>query len=287
MMATAAGSATPRQTWLRAEVADRSRLFFGLFLIATLNAFVGPAVREVEAVGAAAAAANLFGISAILWVALAAGLKILADDPVLRPLRRGDGLVAALVLAAALLPAAPASSAALTGAALWAIVTGGWGAPLRRAGIVFLTVTGALLWGRLILAIFSRPLLDIDAWFVAALLDAGHSGNMIWSAETGTRLIVAPGCSSMQGMSLALVFWATVNQYFEVRFGWRATGYCLAAIGATVAVNVLRIGAMLRWPEHLNAIHYGWGFQLSMWIALILVVAICLHGARREIFGRR
>ena len=108
---------------------------------------------------------------------------------------------------------------------------------------------------------------------------------MIWSADGATRLVVAPGCSSMQGMSLALVFWATVNQSYRVPFGWKAAGYCLAALAATVAINVLRIGAMLRWPEHLQEIHHGWGYHLSMWTTLILVVAICLYGARREIFG--
>ena len=276
--------AEPRALAVRAA-ATRAQLFFSLFLLATLNGFVGVAVRAVEQSGLAQSAANLFEISAILWVALAAGLAILWSDRNETPLRRGDPAVAAVLFAAALFPAPTASSVGLAFAAGWAIFTSPPGSPLRRAGIIFLAITGALVWGRLTLALFSRPLLDIDAWFVSQLLGSGHSGNMIWS--DGIRLLVAPGCSSMQGMSLAVVFWATMNQFYEVRFDWRAVLTCLAALAATIAVNVLRIGAMLNWPQHLDEIHHGWGAQVAKWTTLILVVGICLFGARREIFDAR
>ncbi|HEV7660428.1 MAG TPA: hypothetical protein VGO55_11335 [Allosphingosinicella sp.] len=271
----------------RALAVTRAQLFYGLFLIATLNGFVGMAVRAIEGFGWAAAAFDLFGISAILWVALAAGLKILHEDDGAEPLRRGDVPIAALLLLAALLPIAPASAVALTVAAFWAAFTAATGSPLRRAAIVFLAITGAVLWGRLLLAGLSRPLLDIDAIFVAGTLGAEHQGNMIWSANGANRIIVAPGCSSMQGMSLAIVFWATVNQLFRVPFGWKALCFCLAALAATIAINVLRIGAMLHWPEHQAAIHHGWGMHIAMWTSLAAVVAICLFGARREVFGAR
>jgi len=269
----------------RSPAVTRAQLFYGLFLIATLNGFVGMAARSVEGAGWAAAAFDLFGISAILWAALAAGLKILGEDDGTEPLRNGDVAIAILLLLAALLPVAPASAVALTAASLWAALTAAPGSPLRRAAIVFLAMTGAILWGRLLLAGLSRPLLDIDAIFVAGTLGVEHQGNMIWSAGGASRLIVAPGCSSMQGMSLAIVFWASVNQLFRVPFGWKAVCYCLAALAATVAINVLRIGAMLHWPEHQPAIHHGWGMHVAMWTTLAAVVAICLFGARREVFG--
>lgn len=276
-----AGTAT------RVLAITRAQLFYGLFLVATLNGFVGMAVRAIEGVGWAEAAYGLFGISAILWVALAAGLAILAEDDGNAPPRRADLVLAAAVLLAALLPIPPASTVALTAAAAWAALTAAPRSPLRRAAIVFFAMTGAILWGRLLLAAFSRLLLDLDAVFVATSLGVAHQGNMLWSADGATRIIVAPGCSSMQGISLAIVFWATLNQYFRVPFGWRALGYCLAAVAATVAVNVLRIGAMLRFPAQLEAIHTGWGSHVAMWTTLVLVVAICLFGARREVFGPR
>ncbi|MEA3040913.1 MAG: hypothetical protein QOC65_402 [Sphingomonadales bacterium] len=269
----------------RAPIAlSRDGLLAALFLIASLNAFSALIAGSVASEGWALAAANLFGISAVIWAALAAGLKILAEERLPQPLRRGDICIAVLVAMAALLPVATASILALTLLAGYAIRTGPRGSPLRRAGLVFLAMSGALLWGRLTLAIFSRPLLDLDALFVSRLIGAEQQGNMLVSGAT--RLIVAPGCSSMQGLSLALLFCVTFSQLFEIRFDRRAASWFAAALAATVAINVLRIGAMLRFPEHLPAIHDGWGYQLSMWATLAAVAAICVFGARRELFGR-
>lgn len=277
-VAAAGSGAVPTRAFGRAE------LFLALFLIATLNAFAEPALRQIEAAGPVRAALDLFGISAILWVALAAGLRILADDSGGAPWRRGDGPVGAMVLAAAAIPVPVASGLALTLAALWAIATTGPATPLRRSAIIFLAVTGTLVWGRLLLALFGRPLLDLDALFVSALLGAERAGNMIWSQEAAMRVIVAPGCSSLQGISLAVVFWATVNQTFAVPFDRRAIGYGLAALAATILVNVVRIAGLLHYPEHFASIHAGRVASLLMWLTLLLVAGICLFGARREIF---
>ncbi|HYJ31543.1 MAG TPA: hypothetical protein VEW25_14525 [Allosphingosinicella sp.] len=263
---------------------SRGRLLAGLFLIASLNAYSALVAGSVARDGWALAAANLFGISAVIWAALAAGLKILAAKSVPEPLRRGDLGIAAVVAMAALLPLATASMLALTLLAGHAILTGPRGSPVRRAGLIFLAMSGALLWGRLALAVFSRPLLDLDALFVSRLIGAEQQGNMLISGST--RLIVAPGCSSMQGLSLALLFCVTFSQLFEVRFDRRAASWFAAALAATVAINVVRIGAMLRFPDHLPAIHDGWGYQIAMWATLAAVAAICVFGARRELFLR-
>ena len=265
----------------------RGQLFFGIFLVTTLNGFVGHGLRAIEERGVAGAAFALFGVSAILWVALAAGLAVLAEGRDREQLRPGDLGVALVAGAAALLPSPTASSLALSLVAIWAIASSGPGSTVRRAGIIFLAMSGALLWGRLLLAMFSRPLLSLDAIFVSTLLGAESRGNSIWIGDMWSGVVVAPGCSSMQGMSLALVFWATVNQFFKVPFGWKGAITCAAALAATVAVNVLRIGAMLVWPEHMPTIHHGWGYELSMWTTLVLVAIVCLLGARREVFVRR
>jgi exosortase/archaeosortase family protein len=265
---------------------SRSNLFFWLVLTATLNAFAGVALRIVPEHGIAFALFELFGISAILWAALAAALALLhadeSDDPPTRP----DLLVAALVVIGALLPVAPASSAALTLLAGWMIIRSPGASAGRRAGIVALSLTASLLWGRVFLALFSRPLLDIDTWLAGRLVGVRAVGNTLVFIDGSGGIAVAPGCSSWQGMSLALVFWVTVNQWFGVRFGWKPLGWCLLALGATVLVNVVRIGAMVHFPAHLDAIHHGYGWYLAMWTSLLLVCAICLFGARREIFVR-
>lgn len=282
--AAAAPEPAARKTPPAPAALSRGRLLAALFLIASLNAFSALAAASVAGDGWVLAAANLFGISAVIWAALAAGLKILAEERIPEPPRRGDLYIGAAVAMAALLPVATASMLALTLLAGYAVFTAPGGAPLRRAGLVFLAMSGALIWGRLTLAVFSRPLLDLDALFVSRLIGAEQQGNMLISGST--RLIVAPGCSSMQGLSLALLFCVTFSQLFEIRFDRRAASWFAAALAATIAINVLRIGAMLRFPDHLPAIHDGWGYQLSMWATLAVVAAICVFGARRELFRR-
>lgn len=264
----------------------RGPLLSWLALIAALNGFAGVAIATVGEHGLSYALFELFGISAISWIALAAATALLrADDG--EAVRRGDWLAALLVGLVAILPVATASAIALTALSLWMIATAAPGAAIRRAGIISLALTGTLIWGRLFLALFSHPLLDIDAWFVAQVFGVDQASNTLaFVGGDGGGIAVAPGCSSWQGMSIAFLFWVTVNQWFRVPLSWRSIGWCLAALAATVAINVVRIGAMVRFPEHLAEIHHGWGWHLSMWSTLLAVVLLTLYGARREAFPR-
>jgi exosortase/archaeosortase family protein len=276
-MATALAPLAPRTL-------TRSALFSWLVPIATLNAFAGVALRAVPERGLAYALFELFGISAILWTALAAAVVLLRDDEPATPIALPDRLVAAAVVVAALLPFAPASAAALTLLAAWMIIRSPAGSQARRAGAIAFAIAVSLLWGRVFLAMFSRPLLGIDSWLVGHLVGVRAVGNTLAFPDGSGGIVVAPGCSSWQGMSLALVFWVTVNQWFRVPFGWKPLGWCLLALAATIAVNIVRIGAMVHFPAQLNEIHHGYGWHLAMWSSLILVCATCLYGARREIF---
>jgi exosortase/archaeosortase family protein len=253
---------------------------------ASLNAFAGLGIRTWTERGPAYAIFALLGVSAIVWIAVAAALALLAtaegdrEEP-----GTADWVVAATVGLLSVLPVGTLSAAALTVLALYMIATSARGSSASRAGIICLAVTGTLLWGRVLLAFFSRPLLDADAWLVGSLFGSHQTGNLISFTDGTGRVIVAPGCSSWQGMSLAILFWATVNQWYRVRFGGRAVATCLLALAATVIINVLRIGAMVEFPRHLAEIHHGWGWHLSVWASLIAVGTVCFLGARREILG--
>ena len=72
---------------------SRERRFAFAYLLLTLNAltvFAGVAVLEH---GWLAAALNLFDVSAIVWLALAAGIALLWHADPASPPRRGDRLV--------------------------------------------------------------------------------------------------------------------------------------------------------------------------------------------------
>jgi exosortase/archaeosortase family protein len=264
----------------------RPVLFFWLFLTAAANKMLALVEASITDQGWVSSAFNLFGISAILWLALMAGLSILRSAPP-EPVRRIDVPVAALTICAAILPIYSASGIDLTLAASYAIGTSRPRSELRRAAIIFIAMTSTLMWGPLILGFFNGPILGVDAWLVSHFIGAPQAGNQIQFIGRPEAFVIAPGCSSFHGMSLALVFWATVNQWFRVRLAWQSFGWVAAALAATVAVNVMRIGAIARFPDHFDAIHTGWGAQLAAWTTLFLVVAICLYGARRDVFADR
>jgi exosortase/archaeosortase family protein len=264
----------------------RGALFFWLFLIAAGNGLAGFAVQWTLGHGLARSLADLFGISAVVWVAAFAALAILRSSETAEAPLRADWPVAAVVAAAALVPAGPASAVALTLLSGYAIATSNAGEPLRRAAIIFLSITGTLIWGRLLLALLSKSLLSADTFLVASLFGTEQTGNLIGYAGGGGALTVAPGCSSLQGMSVAFVFWALVNQWFQVRFTKAALGWLGAALAATVAINVVRIGSMVMFPEHIEALHHGIGWHVFAWATLAAVAAICLYGARHAVFAR-
>jgi exosortase/archaeosortase family protein len=268
------------------ERLTRSRLFFWLFLLATANALTGFALQFFHEHDFASSLGNLFGISAVVWVAAVAGIALLAEPSAPAPVERLDWAIAAMTAVAVLVPLGPASSVALTLLSLYAILTSAPGSTLRRAAIIFLAITGMLIWGRLALALFSGPLLDADSFLVASLFGMGRVSNFISFADGSGQFAVAPGCSSLQGMSVAIVMWALVNQWFEVPFSRSALIALLAALAVTIAINVLRIGAIGLFPAHFDQIHTGIGWHVFSWLTLISVAGICLYGARREIFQR-
>ena len=285
-MAMASGTLAVVDTVSPSAQIDRTRLYFWMFLLVSLNSLAGLALGVVARFGWTGGALRLFGISAILWVALAAGLALLRNSDERVPPRRLDWAATAIAIAAALVPVASASSVAVTILALCAILTGTPGSPLRRAGIIFLAFSGATLWGRLLVAFGGPPLLEADAFLVGLLAGVEQIGNVVSFADKSGAMAVAAGCSSFQGISLAIVFWATVNQWYGEPTTPRALGWCGAAVAATIALNVLRIGAMAHFPKHLDSIHVGFGGQLFAWATLLLVTAICLYGARHAVFPR-
>ena len=263
----------------------RERLFFWVFLTIAANSLSGLAIRLSLDHGPTQALAQLFGFSAIIWVALAAAFAILREGGV-QEASRTDWSVALFAFGVSLLPAANASAVAMSVVALYAIRSGGACSPLRRAGIIFLSISASLIWGRLLLAIFSRSLLFVDAFFVTTFTGASQIGNRIAFVGAPGGFVVAPGCSSLQGMSLAIVFWATVNQYYRVPTSLQSLKYCGLALLAAFVINILRLGSLAHFPAHFDAIHTGWGWHLASWITLLAIVACVMFGARRDVFSR-
>jgi hypothetical protein len=263
---------------------DRPLLFFWLFLLAAGNKLIGIALAAIAQNGLADAAFDLFGISLILWVALGTGLRLVREaDP--EPVRTADLAVAAAVFAAAALPVPGLSAVALTIVAAYVIATSEAESNLRRGALIFLATTSTLIWGPTMLEVFSGPLLGADAYFVGQLAGVARTGNQVSFIDGSGAYVIVPGCSSFHSMSLALIFWTTINQWFRVPFSPISFGWAIAAMVATIAVNAGRLAALAWFPAYFDFIHAGWGGVMLSWTTLLLVAGICLYGARREVFA--
>ena len=264
---------------------NRPVLFFWLFLLAAGNKLIGVAITTVAQNGLARAAFDLFGISLILWVAVAAGLALVRRAAV-EPIRPRDLPIATVVVAAAILPVPGLSAVVLTLLAAYTTVTSKADSELRRGALVFLSTTSSMIWGATFLEMFSGPLLGADAYIVGQIAGAAQTGNQLSFVDGSGTFVIVPGCSSFHSMSLALIFWVTVNQWFRVPFDRKAVLWGLAAIAATMAVNAARLTLIAWFPAHFELIHSGWGVPVIGWTTLFLIVTIVLYGARREVFAK-
>lgn len=202
------------------------------------------------------------------------------------PLTRTDSIVAACALGAFALPLGSASWVALTGLALYLLrdavaLRGCSPSPVHRGAWVLLAITGAMFWGRLLLSSASGPILGADALLVGRLAGTETVGNTVRFADGAGYVWIAPGCSSLANISLAILCWVLFAQ--SRGFGWSlgGVGWCLLACLCVVAINVARIGLMVLYREHFDLIHGPTGATVASWLSVAAVLGVCLYGTRR------
>lgn len=265
---------------------SRCELYFWLFLVSLANGLFPIISKEValasEPGALLASATNLFGISAVVIAAMAVALHMLATGPSSRSMSKADHRVAVVALMAALLPQGWLSWVAISLVSLHLIRSSGAASSERRAAIILLAVAGSLFWGRLLLNLLSPQILKIDAAFVAQLTGVQQFGNILPAVDGSKSFIVANGCSSLHGMSVAIVLWATMGQLMRVRLSAAYIAFGIAAAMVTLALNVARISAIVMRPDYYHFLHEGPGATVFSWIGLIVVAVICFLGARND-----
>lgn len=256
---------------------SRERRFAFVYLLLILNALTTFAAAAVVLRGWTTALFALFDVSAIVWLAIAALLALLWQAPEQGAAKRGDGAVLTLAVLAALLPVPAASSAALTMVAVWGWYSAPAGSTLRRASAVAFALTATLLWGRIALSWGAGLFLTADARFVALIADTRNAGNIVFFPD-GTQFVIAQGCSSLHGLSLAVVLWATVVQYFNLRIDRRIWLTLLFAALGSILVNGIRLAVIARNPHDFDYWHIGDGGAMFGWLALAVMVAVVYKG---------
>jgi exosortase/archaeosortase family protein len=258
---------------------ERARLFAGLALIGFVN---GISHRVVEALreDPGRALLHAFDIGAVVWIALLASLYLFVRQQGQAASRR-DMLAAGLAFAAFLAPAPPVSWLGLSGLSVYIAVTSPLGSASRRSAWILLALTVPMFWSRILFLLMSDAILRFDAVLVGLILGTGRSGNAIAFADGWGYFWIAPQCSSLANISLALLCWVVVTQ--ALRRPNAALRYCLLAVVSVIVINVMRLA--LTGISHTNyeLLHGAAGNLILGWFTFAVTLAICLYGATREV----
>jgi hypothetical protein len=260
----------------------RNEFFAGLYILGCANGLGGNIIR---ALSGGDWTGGIGEISAIVWFACFAGISLLLRDKK-EEVTSADLAVGLVFLAFIAVPVNEVNWAAVTGLSLY-ILLFAKGEPSRRQGaLVLLALTAPMLWTRLLFAFFAKPILLIDATFVAWMLGTHWTGNIVGFADGSGELVILPACSSLANVSLAFLCWVSVTQWLGHQWSRQDILWCGLACVSVVAINTVRIAIMGLSHWHYVTFHYGWGAMVANAIILILIVGFTLLGVRRELFSR-
>ena len=261
---------------------DRNRLFAGLLIIGFLNGAVGRVAEGLRRGDLAEMIMNTFEISAIVWVAVIVAVVFLLRSGKLAA-TQADWLVATAATAGFLIPIAPLSWIALSGLAVYTLRTSPTGSFARRGGWILLALTVPMFWSRALFALFSDLILRFDAALVGWVLGTERIGNTIGFSDGTGYLWIAPGCSSLTNVSLAILCWVVFTQMFSRERSFHQVWWCLLACTAVVTINVARLSLIGIYPEHQGILHGMLGATVAGWVTLVAIVGICALGVRRDL----
>lgn len=264
---------------------SRNELFGGLVLLGFANGLSGRVISSAVEHGTATALLSTFDTSVIVWTACAISVVFLLRGPA-QPVKTVDRVVAAGFVAAILMPAAPLSWLALTGLAIHLMRSSPRSSFPHRGACILLAITVPMFWGRLLFAVLSDPILQGDAALVGWLVGTPRLGNAIQLADGSGYLWIAPACSSLANISLAILCWVTVAQGLNHPGSVWDVGWVVIACAAVVAINVTRISLIGLHPEHHELIHGPIGSAVASWTILGATLGVCLLGVRRDLPAR-
>jgi hypothetical protein len=260
---------------------DRNHLFAALVAIGFANGIVIRLAEGFRNEELAKLVLNTFDISAIVWIALIVGIAF-----VLRPPRRAatsaDQFVAAATASAFLIPISPLSWAAVSGLAIYTALTSPEGSFARRGGWILFAMTVPMLWSRMAFQLLSDSILAFDATLVGWIVNTERVGNAIASADGSGYVWVAPGCSSITNVSLAILCWVLFTQVFYRQRSVGKNWWCVLACSVVVAINVSRLSLIVIDEEYHGFI----GETVANWVTLVAIMGICAVGVRDAIPAR-
>jgi hypothetical protein len=256
---------------------SRAGLFACAGVLAALNAQASQIIDVLKYSSWTDALGGLAGISAVIWIAMFAVLKLGLEGDSRRSSRR-DVAVFGAVVALSVLPISIAAKGGLVLCGVYLFATSRPSGDDRKIALLLLALTGPLVWGRLLLNLFAAPILSLDAHIVGTLLGSAVDGNTVRFADDSGRLLIATPCSSVHNMSLAILLWVTAAVLFNIRLDRRYIAIGAAMAGVMFALNIARLGAIALFPSHYYDLHVGIGAGMFGWAGLIGAAMLAAFG---------
>jgi exosortase/archaeosortase family protein len=263
---------------------SRRDLVTTLFLLGVVNGSIADVVRSIVIKGIWAAAFDTFDVSVVVVIASVIGARFLLQSSD-RDIDRADWIAIALYGLLLIVPHRAGSWIGLTLLALFEIARGPRTTSSLAAATIFLAIAVNKFWGAFLLQLFAEPIFEIDAAMTTAALTlmtgegVVREGNVI-HAGPDLALVVATGCSSVAGMSAALLCWITVTRALHPR--WRrselpaAVFVCVGVVG----LNVFRIALMGLGPQWFYLVHGPIGANVFNVALLAVAAATALYTAK-------
>ena len=260
---------------------SRGSAFAAVGVLAALNAQADQILVDLTWQSPIGALLNLGGISAVMWTAMLVAWKIGGEAD--RPLRGAlDKAVLAIVILLSFVPISYAAQAGLLFCACYLFMTAGReGNAERRSAIVLLALTGPLIWGRLLLRLFEKTILSLDAFLVGSAIGTRVDGNVVRFADGSGRMVIGDPCSSVHNISLAIVLWTTAAMLFRIRIDRQYVMVGIAMAASMFALNVVRLSALGLFRAHFEFLHHGEGAMMFGWAGLITAALLAGLGVVR------
>ena len=183
------------------------------------------------------------------------------------------------------LPGRSAAGIAVTVLAAYLLATTAANEKLRAAAAVLLGLSLNSAWGPKFLELFAYHLVRVDAALVGSALmitwpEVIWNGNIV-GTRNGHSIIVYASCSSLQNISLGLLCWVSIKSL--VRTHWLRADIWIGLLVCAVVVllNVSRLYLTALSPEQYAYWHGGFGEEIYLWAATLIVLLISLWGALR------
>lgn len=275
-----------RSAWLVSARYNRAQWFAALLVAAVLSGCFNLVRDSLGSGNALTAGAGLFGINAIIWVALFATLHLAFESRTVEAPRRHDLLILGVGAMSLFFPSGWESRAFVVIGAAYLFLTSERGQAGRKVAVIALALSVPLIWARLAIYLLGPELLSFDAAIVGLATGLPYQGNVVdfpdsASATEGLQMVILSGCSSFANVSMSIVVMAMVAQLLDLPGDRRLILVGAAAAAAAMAVNIARLALIALKPEHYDYLHAGPGASLFGYACLIAIGTVAIVGTRR------